>query len=169
MIRRPPRSTLSSSSAASDVYKRQIHLLSCVCGSSPRAQGSSRREARAIPSLSAMSTCRSSSTSTTSTSAIAAFSQVTPILIFREAQRARGIKDAKEYVSAVVSALGKRKANHECTRYHIYAGSRQRDHQVCQGVHQQTLQGYIRHIVLSTRSGCSTRLRTFIGLSGSSS
>ena len=25
MIRRPPRSTLSSSSAASDVYKRQIH------------------------------------------------------------------------------------------------------------------------------------------------
>src|SRR5664280_3792774 len=27
MIRRPPRSTLSSSSAASDVYKRQAHLL----------------------------------------------------------------------------------------------------------------------------------------------
>src|SRR5664280_3123235 len=27
MIRRPPRSTLSSSSAASDVYKRQLHLL----------------------------------------------------------------------------------------------------------------------------------------------
>eukprot|EP00658_Telonema_sp_P-2_P056308 TRINITY_DN44774_c0_g1_i1.p1 TRINITY_DN44774_c0_g1~~TRINITY_DN44774_c0_g1_i1.p1 ORF type:complete len:103 (+),score=10.17 TRINITY_DN44774_c0_g1_i1:86-394(+) len=27
MIRRPPRSTLSSSSAASDVYKRQV----CVC------------------------------------------------------------------------------------------------------------------------------------------
>src|SRR5664279_1096048 len=26
MIRRPPRSTLSSSSAASDVYKRQVHL-----------------------------------------------------------------------------------------------------------------------------------------------
>ena len=26
MIRRPPRSTLSSSSAASDVYKRQAHL-----------------------------------------------------------------------------------------------------------------------------------------------
>src|SRR5674536_399924 len=25
MIRRPPRSTLSSSSAASDVYKRQVH------------------------------------------------------------------------------------------------------------------------------------------------
>ena len=25
MIRRPPRSTLSSSSAASDVYKRQMH------------------------------------------------------------------------------------------------------------------------------------------------
>src|SRR5674536_399690 len=28
MIRRPPRSTLSSSSAASDVYKRQIQVLS---------------------------------------------------------------------------------------------------------------------------------------------
>src|SRR5665648_554919 len=27
MIRRPPRSTLSSSSAASDVYKRQVHCL----------------------------------------------------------------------------------------------------------------------------------------------
>ena len=27
MIRRPPRSTLSSSSAASDVYKRQVHDL----------------------------------------------------------------------------------------------------------------------------------------------
>src|SRR5664280_3912513 len=27
MIRRPPRSTLSSSSAASDVYKRQLHFL----------------------------------------------------------------------------------------------------------------------------------------------
>src|SRR5674536_207879 len=27
MIRRPPRSTLSSSSAASDVYKRQVYLL----------------------------------------------------------------------------------------------------------------------------------------------
>src|SRR5665648_294543 len=27
MIRRPPRSTLSSSSAASDVYKRQIHIV----------------------------------------------------------------------------------------------------------------------------------------------
>src|SRR5664280_3865079 len=27
MIRRPPRSTLSSSSAASDVYKRQAHVL----------------------------------------------------------------------------------------------------------------------------------------------
>eukprot|EP00658_Telonema_sp_P-2_P063300 TRINITY_DN52032_c0_g1_i1.p2 TRINITY_DN52032_c0_g1~~TRINITY_DN52032_c0_g1_i1.p2 ORF type:complete len:114 (-),score=9.36 TRINITY_DN52032_c0_g1_i1:140-481(-) len=26
MIRRPPRSTLSSSSAASDVYKRQLHV-----------------------------------------------------------------------------------------------------------------------------------------------
>eukprot|EP00658_Telonema_sp_P-2_P053970 TRINITY_DN42795_c0_g1_i2.p1 TRINITY_DN42795_c0_g1~~TRINITY_DN42795_c0_g1_i2.p1 ORF type:complete len:135 (-),score=26.55 TRINITY_DN42795_c0_g1_i2:11-415(-) len=26
MIRRPPRSTLSSSSAASDVYKRQVHM-----------------------------------------------------------------------------------------------------------------------------------------------
>src|SRR5665648_920419 len=30
MIRRPPRSTLSSSSAASDVYKRQIQHLSAV-------------------------------------------------------------------------------------------------------------------------------------------
>ena len=27
MIRQPPRSTLSSSSAASDVYKRQIHVV----------------------------------------------------------------------------------------------------------------------------------------------
>ena len=31
MIRRPPRSTLSSSSAASDVYKRQLHK-ACVLG-----------------------------------------------------------------------------------------------------------------------------------------
>ena len=29
MIRRPPRSTLSSSSAASDVYKRQVYLATC--------------------------------------------------------------------------------------------------------------------------------------------
>ena len=29
MIRRPPRSTLDRSSAASDVYKRQIHLALC--------------------------------------------------------------------------------------------------------------------------------------------
>src|SRR5664279_2326473 len=29
MIRRPPRSTLSSSSAASDVYKRQLHRVEC--------------------------------------------------------------------------------------------------------------------------------------------
>src|SRR5664279_6499998 len=29
MIRRPPRSTLSSSSAASDVYKRQVHAGPC--------------------------------------------------------------------------------------------------------------------------------------------
>ena len=28
MLRRPPRSTLSSSSAASDVYKRQIYIIS---------------------------------------------------------------------------------------------------------------------------------------------
>eukprot|EP00658_Telonema_sp_P-2_P052468 TRINITY_DN40691_c0_g1_i1.p2 TRINITY_DN40691_c0_g1~~TRINITY_DN40691_c0_g1_i1.p2 ORF type:complete len:102 (-),score=19.53 TRINITY_DN40691_c0_g1_i1:83-388(-) len=34
MIRRPPRSTLSSSSAASDVYKRQGHMsLSILCDS----------------------------------------------------------------------------------------------------------------------------------------
>src|SRR5664279_2404840 len=32
MIRRPPRSTLSSSSAASDVYKRQLQALGCVQG-----------------------------------------------------------------------------------------------------------------------------------------
>ena len=32
MIRRPPRSTLSSSSAASDVYKRQIHNLAVSSG-----------------------------------------------------------------------------------------------------------------------------------------
>src|SRR5665648_787458 len=30
MIRRPPRSTLSSSSAASDVYKRQLPLIDCI-------------------------------------------------------------------------------------------------------------------------------------------
>eukprot|EP00658_Telonema_sp_P-2_P032454 TRINITY_DN24032_c0_g1_i1.p1 TRINITY_DN24032_c0_g1~~TRINITY_DN24032_c0_g1_i1.p1 ORF type:complete len:187 (-),score=48.80 TRINITY_DN24032_c0_g1_i1:69-629(-) len=32
MIRRPPRSTLSSSSAASDVYKRQAHLILVLDG-----------------------------------------------------------------------------------------------------------------------------------------
>src|SRR5674536_386336 len=32
MIRRPPRSTLSSSSAASDVYKRQPHVLGLSLG-----------------------------------------------------------------------------------------------------------------------------------------
>eukprot|EP00658_Telonema_sp_P-2_P083760 TRINITY_DN9153_c0_g1_i1.p1 TRINITY_DN9153_c0_g1~~TRINITY_DN9153_c0_g1_i1.p1 ORF type:complete len:113 (+),score=24.64 TRINITY_DN9153_c0_g1_i1:102-440(+) len=32
MIRRPPRSTLSSSSAASDVYKRQGGALLCMAG-----------------------------------------------------------------------------------------------------------------------------------------
>eukprot|EP00658_Telonema_sp_P-2_P039304 TRINITY_DN28121_c0_g1_i1.p1 TRINITY_DN28121_c0_g1~~TRINITY_DN28121_c0_g1_i1.p1 ORF type:complete len:103 (+),score=16.80 TRINITY_DN28121_c0_g1_i1:112-420(+) len=31
MIRRPPRSTLSSSSAASDVYKRQIQTVQMQC------------------------------------------------------------------------------------------------------------------------------------------
>eukprot|EP00658_Telonema_sp_P-2_P084753 TRINITY_DN949_c0_g1_i4.p1 TRINITY_DN949_c0_g1~~TRINITY_DN949_c0_g1_i4.p1 ORF type:complete len:102 (-),score=11.73 TRINITY_DN949_c0_g1_i4:31-336(-) len=31
MIRRPPRSTLSSSSAASDVYKRQVYFWAAVC------------------------------------------------------------------------------------------------------------------------------------------
>src|SRR5665648_902189 len=39
MIRRPPRSTLSSSSAASDVYKRQASSCACtsimICPSSP--------------------------------------------------------------------------------------------------------------------------------------
>src|SRR5678809_1055253 len=33
MIRRPPRSTLDRSSAASDVYKRQIRILGGVVGS----------------------------------------------------------------------------------------------------------------------------------------
>src|SRR5665648_1282997 len=33
MIRRPPRSTLSSSSAASDVYKRQAHSIEELCAS----------------------------------------------------------------------------------------------------------------------------------------
>src|SRR5674536_219077 len=32
MIRRPPRSTLSSSSAASDVYKRQVNTLDAMVG-----------------------------------------------------------------------------------------------------------------------------------------
>src|SRR5664280_3437088 len=32
MIRRPPRSTLSSSSAASDVYKRQVPVMVCMDG-----------------------------------------------------------------------------------------------------------------------------------------
>eukprot|EP00658_Telonema_sp_P-2_P079157 TRINITY_DN757_c0_g1_i9.p1 TRINITY_DN757_c0_g1~~TRINITY_DN757_c0_g1_i9.p1 ORF type:complete len:325 (+),score=32.71 TRINITY_DN757_c0_g1_i9:137-1111(+) len=35
MIRRPPRSTLSSSSAASDVYKRQLSVSGLLCASSP--------------------------------------------------------------------------------------------------------------------------------------
>ena len=30
MIRRPPRSTLDRSSAASDVYKRQVYSLMCI-------------------------------------------------------------------------------------------------------------------------------------------
>eukprot|EP00658_Telonema_sp_P-2_P016450 TRINITY_DN16388_c0_g1_i5.p1 TRINITY_DN16388_c0_g1~~TRINITY_DN16388_c0_g1_i5.p1 ORF type:complete len:100 (-),score=31.69 TRINITY_DN16388_c0_g1_i5:104-403(-) len=34
MIRRPPRSTLSSSSAASDVYKRQGHIIIANIGDS---------------------------------------------------------------------------------------------------------------------------------------
>src|SRR5664280_3881106 len=38
MIRRPPRSTLSSSSAASDVYKRQVLGLRIrTCGENPKA------------------------------------------------------------------------------------------------------------------------------------
>src|SRR5664280_3737811 len=36
MIRRPPRSTLSSSSAASDVYKRQRHECYCSVAPGPR-------------------------------------------------------------------------------------------------------------------------------------
>src|SRR5678815_4330607 len=36
MIRRPPRSTLDRSSAASDVYKRQPDVLSIVSGASER-------------------------------------------------------------------------------------------------------------------------------------
>src|SRR5664280_3751806 len=32
MIRRPPRSTLSSSSAASDVYKRQLQIVPLLAG-----------------------------------------------------------------------------------------------------------------------------------------
>ena len=31
MIRRPPRSTQGVSSAASDVYKRQVHIHTCIC------------------------------------------------------------------------------------------------------------------------------------------
>src|SRR5678816_597554 len=31
MIRRPPRSTLDRSSAASDVYKRQVLIIACPC------------------------------------------------------------------------------------------------------------------------------------------
>eukprot|EP00656_Telonema_subtile_P002434 TRINITY_DN11079_c0_g2_i1.p2 TRINITY_DN11079_c0_g2~~TRINITY_DN11079_c0_g2_i1.p2 ORF type:complete len:105 (+),score=44.59 TRINITY_DN11079_c0_g2_i1:50-364(+) len=39
MIRRPPRSTLSSSSAASDVYKRQVQGdVQYVCVSTPNGQ-----------------------------------------------------------------------------------------------------------------------------------
>src|SRR5665648_49148 len=45
MIRRPPRSTLSSSSAASDVYKRQIHERTRELGML-RAVGMSRRQVR---------------------------------------------------------------------------------------------------------------------------
>src|SRR5674536_137097 len=36
MIRRPPRSTLSSSSAASDVYKRQAHTVMTLSGQTKR-------------------------------------------------------------------------------------------------------------------------------------
>src|SRR5674536_388718 len=52
MIRRPPRSTLSSSSAASDVYKRQRHgtnrqVMAVVHGlSSSRAAGSTSLSSR---------------------------------------------------------------------------------------------------------------------------
>src|SRR5674536_345974 len=44
MIRRPPRSTLSSSSAASDVYKRQLSA-----GGSARRQRPSRQRAGVTP------------------------------------------------------------------------------------------------------------------------
>src|SRR5664279_4377867 len=50
MIRRPPRSTLSSSSAASDVYKRQGSYpeLGSTCESGPSPFGS---PLKALPSL----------------------------------------------------------------------------------------------------------------------
>src|SRR5664279_2819273 len=39
MMRRPPRSTLSSSSAASDVYKRQLVFVVIVFGKTPSGLG----------------------------------------------------------------------------------------------------------------------------------
>src|SRR5664279_6576462 len=42
MIRRPPRSTLSSSSAASDVYKRQVLGLYYLTKARPGAKGEGR-------------------------------------------------------------------------------------------------------------------------------
>src|SRR5674536_402095 len=49
MIRRPPRSTLSSSSAASDVYKRQVCDLRIVGGLRPRSAGRAERGQRRCP------------------------------------------------------------------------------------------------------------------------
>eukprot|EP00658_Telonema_sp_P-2_P052024 TRINITY_DN40151_c0_g1_i1.p1 TRINITY_DN40151_c0_g1~~TRINITY_DN40151_c0_g1_i1.p1 ORF type:complete len:148 (+),score=27.68 TRINITY_DN40151_c0_g1_i1:91-534(+) len=44
MIRRPPRSTLSSSSAASDVYKRQVSTQSTGSSSAPKWSTMHRRD-----------------------------------------------------------------------------------------------------------------------------
>src|SRR5665648_1244766 len=48
MIRRPPRSTLSSSSAASDVYKRQVYALGFAARSALTFGGMSHGQARDI-------------------------------------------------------------------------------------------------------------------------
>src|SRR5664279_6215001 len=49
MIRRPPRSTLSSSSAASDVYKRQVERECAVIRSRPTVNGSPAGDRQGVP------------------------------------------------------------------------------------------------------------------------
>src|SRR5665648_99959 len=57
MIRRPPRSTLSSSSAASDVYKRQPVVLGCVPSPSCRLRPDRNHARRCGPREMNANTC----------------------------------------------------------------------------------------------------------------